>query len=121
MTESTDGPLDGIALQRLLDLGGADLLTQMIAIFEKNSPQRLSTARAGIDAGDLKAVEQAVHSLKSSAGNVGAMALMELAQSVEDAAEKDRQDGLSNLLDHLETELDRVLQALDNARREMVA
>lgn len=114
-----ENPLDPVALKRLLDLGGPDLVQKMVAIFLKNGPERMRTARAGFTAKDLKVVEQAVHSLKSSAGNVGAMALMELAQEAEDLAESGRGDHLEGLLDRLDAELDTVLSALGQALKEL--
>lgn len=82
--ESTEY-LDPGVIARLEKLG-AGFPRKLIALFLEHTPRRLDTALAGGRAGDWKAVEDAAHSLKSSAGNLGAVRLRELADRVEAAA-----------------------------------
>lgn len=77
--------LDPGVITRLEKLG-AGFPRKLIALFLEHTPRRLDTAMAGGRAGDWKAVEDAAHSLKSSAGNLGAVRLRELADRVEAAA-----------------------------------
>ena len=99
----SDPAMDGAAVERLHRVGGQKLVDQMIAIFLRNAPQRIATARQGQADGDPEAVERAVHSLRSSAGNVGAMQLQELAGKIESLAERKVWDGVFELLDELES------------------
>lgn len=98
-----DPCVDDAALAKLRDLGGPEFLVKLIDVFLKNVPERIGAARAGERAGDLEAVEQAAHALKSSAGNLGAARLRDLAARIEDLAEARGSEGLSALLDELET------------------
>ena len=107
-----NGCLDGAALERLHKLGGTELVQRMVEIFLENVPKRMADARDGFEAGDLEAVERGVHSMKSSAGNVGATTLMQLAETAEDLAEKRTSDGLGDRLAELESELSRVTTQL---------
>lgn len=97
--------VDDEVLQRLRDLGGQSLVRRLVALFEENVPARLEAAQSGLAAGDLAAVEQAVHSMKSSAGNVGAYELMDLAEAAEVEAEQGRGQRLPDLLVQIEAAL----------------
>ncbi len=105
-------PIDPAALERIHKIGGAKLVGKIIALFLENAPQRLEAARQGERSGDLAAVEQAVHSLKSSAGNVGATRLQELAATIEELAEKGEADPLPGLLVELEDALSGAVRCL---------
>ena len=92
MTDTTGASDDVIerfdpsALELLLRLGKAPFLVRMIDIFLSSSPERLRALSAGMEANDLKAVEVAAHSVKSSAGQLGGVALQQTAAQLEQAA-----------------------------------
>jgi HPt (histidine-containing phosphotransfer) domain-containing protein len=93
-------PLDPEAIARLRRLGGDSLAASLAALFLDLAPRRLAAARAALDADDADAVRRAAHSLKSSAGNVGAFVLLEAAGQLETAAEEGAgKTMLSSLLD----------------------
>ena len=94
--------IDPAALERLHKMGGEKLVGQIIGIFLENAPKRLQAARSGEETGDFKAIEQAVHSLRSSAGNLGADRIQELAGIIEELAEKEQGESIPGLLDELE-------------------
>lgn len=109
--------LDESAFARLHRIGGKELVGKMIDIFLKNAPQRIATARKGEKDGDLKVVEQAMHSLKSSAGNLGAVELQHLAAQIETLAEDGVWTGISQRLQAIEAAYERVAVRL-KARKE---
>lgn len=74
------------ALDRLREWGGEKLLLQMIRLFLENAEKRLTQIEAGFAGNDIEGVERGAHSLKSSAGNVGAVTVSRLAQQMEDHA-----------------------------------
>jgi HPt (histidine-containing phosphotransfer) domain-containing protein len=78
--------LDPAALERLRQIGGPDLVRQMLALFRDGTAQRLAETRAASDAGRADGVARAAHALVSSAGNVGATELMDRARALEAAA-----------------------------------
>lgn len=84
--------LDRNVISRLEKLG-TGFPRKLITLFLEHTPRRLDTAIAGGRAGDWKAVEDAAHSLKSSAGNLGAVRLRDLADRVENAAAAGRAGG----------------------------
>jgi len=105
-------PIDRSAIERLERLGGPDLVGRVAALFVELGRARMGAALDAVDAGDLASVERAAHSLKSSAGNVGARALAEVAGKVERLAEEGRGDAVPAAVAGMERELERALDAL---------
>lgn len=83
---SEDPVLDGVALDRLRSIGGGDLVRRMIELYLDGGPGRIRNVTEGAAAGDISAVERAAHSIKSSAGNLGAIRLQRTAEALEAAA-----------------------------------
>lgn len=103
------------ALQRLVRLGGLDLLDQMMALLLEAGPQRIAAARDAVAVGDMDGARRAAHSLKSSAGNLGLIRLQRLAQDVEARAGAGEEDAAAAGVGQLETvylESVRTLKAL---------
>jgi len=73
-------------LARLEKLGGPTFVRKMIGLFLEIVPQRLQAIEQGLARGDLAAVEQAAHALKSSAGNLGCAEAQELCERIEGLA-----------------------------------
>lgn len=74
--------LDQQAVERLTRMGGTDLLEQLIDLFLGKAPDNLQTLR---DVELLASTESklAAHSLVSTAGNLGATRLSQLAHDLE--------------------------------------
>ena len=85
MTEDAN-VIDPQAQARLEEWGGPKLLAQMLRLFLENAPIRLEQVRRGLAEGSLKDAERGVHSLKSSAANVGAVQVSRLAAQMESLA-----------------------------------
>lgn len=82
--------LDRAALDaiRALDDGGArGLLRQVMRLYLDSVPPLIAELRRAGAGGDLAAVRNAAHSLKSSSANVGATRLAEMCKAVERAAQ----------------------------------
>jgi HPt (histidine-containing phosphotransfer) domain-containing protein len=113
MPEAADPPVIDIrALDRLRKWGGEGLPTKMIEIFLDHSSERLEQIRDGVAEQDPRRAELGAHSLKSSAGNVGAHRLQALCQGAEMMAEAEDMSALAGLF----PELDR---AYSTAREEL--
>jgi HPt (histidine-containing phosphotransfer) domain-containing protein len=95
-------------LARLEELGGDSFVSEMIGLFLETTPQRLQAARDGLSAADLEAVEHAVHSLKSSAGNLGADEVQDLAGRLETLAAARSAEPIPALFQQLETAVARI-------------
>lgn len=111
---------DDTALDRLLDLGGPPLVLKMIDAYLGSSPQRVEMAGESMTAGDLKGVEQAAHSLKSSSANFGATTFVDLVAEIELLASKDQAGSrLDGLMGRLESEFGAVCRRLEEIRQEL--
>ena len=73
-------------LENLRIIGGPKLVRELIELFVRSAPERIAAARAGIENGDLGAVQRAMHSLKSSAGQLGVTAMQNACRRAEHAA-----------------------------------
>ena len=107
---------DAASLERLKRFGGGKLLSEMIALFIVAAPERISAARAGLDAGDANAAEMALHSLKSSSAQLGAMKMQRLSEAGERLARSGSLDGVESIVMDLESEFPRIQQWLERSR-----
>lgn len=111
---NTDPPdLDASALDRLQQWGGAKLLCQMIRLFLENGPTRLDQIRTGIQDESARDAERGAHSLKSSAANVGAVAVSRIAARMEDLAAHGDLAGMDALRPGLEAAMQRARERLE--------
>jgi CheY-like chemotaxis protein/HPt (histidine-containing phosphotransfer) domain-containing protein len=79
-------PVDPAALDHLSQLGGSQFVCEMIALFCEYTAKKLTEARTAHAAGNLEALQKAAHPVKSSAGNIGALQVQQLAERLEAAA-----------------------------------
>jgi HPt (histidine-containing phosphotransfer) domain-containing protein len=110
--------LDSAALDRLKRFGGGKLLREMIALFLAAAPERLAAARAGADADNASEMEMALHSLKSSAAQLGAMRMQRLSEEGELLARKGTTGTIGSLVTDLEEEFVRVRAWLNKTSEE---
>lgn len=78
--------IDLSVVQELLDLcddGDVALLGELVELFLRDAPARVTDILEGCDAGDLERVEKAAHALKGSAGNLGAIDVQAIAERLQ--------------------------------------
>ena len=96
--------LSAAVLDGLREVGGDDLVRDLMATFAENTPERLRSAEDAFAAGDLEGTAAALHSLRSASGTVGAGFLADLASRLERAArgqgDQDLAAGLKELRRH---------------------
>lgn len=107
---------DPAALERLQRFGGGKLLREMISLFMDAAPERISAARAGLNADDAHATEMALHSLKSSSAQLGALRMQRLSEQGEQIARTGSLEGVAALVSNLEAEYPAVQAWLERAR-----
>jgi HPt (histidine-containing phosphotransfer) domain-containing protein len=110
------GILDAEVLNDLRALGGEDepgLLTELIDIFLADAPKRLQEISTGLGANDLKTVERAAHTLKSSSANIGAIGLSKLCKEMEEIARERKLESMPSLL----TRSTRAMSEVESALR----
>lgn len=84
-----EGVLDREALARLEALGGDDepeLVLDLIELFLSDAHQRLAEMRLALHLHDHGAIARTAHTLKSSAGSMGAVLLSQICREVEELA-----------------------------------
>jgi HPt (histidine-containing phosphotransfer) domain-containing protein len=113
----TEPALDGTALARLERLGGAALVRQMIELYLTNGPERVQLLADGAASGDAERVQRAAHTMKSSAGNLGAVRLQHTADEIETLAAAGTID--HELVARLVQQFEQSVTELRNALEEM--
>jgi HPt (histidine-containing phosphotransfer) domain-containing protein len=85
---AVSGPpvLDEAALVRLRRIGGPDLVRRLIELYLSNVEDRIGMLTKGVAEGDASQVELVAHTMKSSAGNLGALRLQQTAEALEASA-----------------------------------
>lgn len=112
--------LDPAALERLDRLGGAVFVCRMIDLFLEYAGKKITEARAAQAAGDCAGVEKAVHPIKSSAGNIGACRVQQLAAQIEELAQQGRNEALAASMGELELAFAAVKPELEEKRRSLL-
>lgn len=91
--------IDDRALDRLRRQGGPVLVREIVKIFLEDAPVRLRDGRAGVAARNLDATRRAAHSLKSTAGALGAVELKSISDRIEQLAAGEDASAVAALLD----------------------
>ena len=122
-TENGSGLLhfDGNVHSKLVVLGGNAFLKKALQRFADRLPGRMESCREALDVNDYRSVHREAHSLKGSCGIVGATSMLELADQLESAAQREESsEALSEILGEIKrewessaAELQQVLNSLD--------
>ncbi len=107
--------LDANALDviRSISNGSNDLLQQVVGLFLESTPPLLHDIEAGLSRGELDRVRVAAHTLKSSAANLGAAVLSDMARRLELAARAGALGPDLPSFPELKDEFDAACRALD--------
>lgn len=108
--------LNQTTIENLKALGGDELLHELIDLFLEHSPGLLSNISNGQSTSDWDQVSRAAHSLKSSAGNIGAFQLQAVASNIEQAANKSDGPAINDSIIPLTPAYDAVSKALKQLR-----
>lgn len=100
------GVLD--SLRQLTPPGEPDVLAQVLHLFLEDAPLRIEKLRQAWGAGDATGVQRAAHSLKGSAGNLGANALLAVCRQIDEKARAGDLTGTERLTHALVLEFARV-------------
>jgi two-component system sensor histidine kinase/response regulator len=113
-----DDGLDESTLAGLRDLAsdsGPELLADLVAMFLRDAATRVQELREAVAAHDRARLRAVSHSLKGSAGNLGARRLAELAAAVEDQSADGALEGAAESVGRIEEELERLPAVLPAA------
>ena len=106
---------DQESLDRLKRFGGGKLLREMVVLYLAAAPERLDAARDALAAGNVKQVEDSLHSLKSSSAQLGAMRMRALCERGEATARAGSLEHVDKLMKALYEEFPRVRSWLEGA------
>jgi HPt (histidine-containing phosphotransfer) domain-containing protein len=106
---------DDAALERLKRFGGVKLLGEMISLFLSTAPVRIDAARTAVEARDANEAEMAMHSLKSSSAQLGALRMQRLCEQGEADSRRGDIDAVAQLVHDLEAEFPNVRRWLESA------
>jgi HPt (histidine-containing phosphotransfer) domain-containing protein len=95
-------------LRQLTPAGEPDVLAQVLNLFLDEVPQRMDRLRNAWAAGNIEEVHRAAHSLKGSAGNVGARRLYEVCNRLDEKGQSGDLSGVATLVDALGVEFGKV-------------
>lgn len=101
------------ALARLRRWGGEALVQRLGCVFLDEAGRRIAAARTGAAAGDAGEIRRAMHALRSSCGQLGAVAMQEVCEQIETAAVAGEVPRARRLLGPLEREFERYRRWLD--------
>jgi HPt (histidine-containing phosphotransfer) domain-containing protein len=95
-------------LRQLTPPGEPDVLKEVLQLFLEDVPVRVNRLRAAWTAGDATEVQRAAHSLKGSAGNIGARDMLAVCRLLDDRGKAGDLSGAGHLVDSLDHEFARV-------------
>jgi len=95
-------------LRSLTPPGEPDVLREVLTLFLAEVPPRLDRVRNAWTAGDIEGIHRAAHSLKGSAGNIGATALFAVCKELDEKSRSGDVGALGPLVDALGVEYERV-------------
>ncbi len=96
------------SLRQLTPPGEPDVLAEVLQLFVADVPARIERLRAAWQAGDAVAVQRAAHSLKGSAGNIGATQLLAVCGRLDEQGRSGDLSALAPLVASLDAEYGRV-------------
>jgi HPt (histidine-containing phosphotransfer) domain-containing protein len=106
------------SLRQLTPPGEPDVLNEVLTMFLAEFPRRMDKLRNGFSSGDIQEVQRSAHSLKGSAGNIGAHGLSAICRQLDELSKAGERDRLAPLIDALglefgkvESEIHRLMQA----------
>src|SRR5436189_5409958 len=107
--------IDSAAIDRLRKFGGDKLLGGMIELFVQNAPRQSAEAREALDCGDAAALRAALHGLKSSAGQLGALTVYRACVAGEELASRGDLSTCAQHLERIEADLPKACRQLEAA------
>lgn len=89
-----------------------ELYRDICEIFRDEGPELMRKLRESVDSGEITLAIRSAHSLKSSAANIGANELSELARQAEEAGNGEDTGKLRELLPRIGAQLNDVIDEL---------
>lgn len=101
-------------LRMLEEATGTTLLADLTRTFRDDTPKRVAGLRDALQKGDADALKRIAHSLRGSAGALGALQLFAAATELERAVDREPVGGWKPLVDAVDAHAARAIEALEN-------
>ena len=108
-------------LEKLRKIGGEKFVNEMFRLFLEHVPGKIAAVVAAASAGDFAVVGAAVHSVKSSAGNIGAEQVFDIARQIEMLKPSEVDKSLAPMIIELEDAFSILHKKIDLMREETKA
>jgi HPt (histidine-containing phosphotransfer) domain-containing protein len=95
-------------LRQLNMPGEPDVLSEVLRLFLDEVPPRIARLCNAWETGNIQELQRTAHSLKGSAGNVGAHGMAEVCKQLEGAGKSGSIDSAGQLIAALDVEFDKV-------------
>ncbi len=118
---SSTGIIDEKALGKIRALqqpDKEDLVSKIISLYLTSAPGLMSLIQRSLENGNLTALKESAHSLKSSSANVGAVAVAKLCKKLEASAREGKLEHSQGLVKELESQFQQARAALDQYAQE---
>ena len=96
------------SLRKLTPPGEPDVLTEVLKLFLEEAPPRIERLRNGWASGNIEEVARSAHSMKGSAGNIGAKRLYAVCSQLDEKGKSGDLSAVAPLVDALVAEFDKV-------------
>ncbi len=94
------------------------MLATVVKRFIKGLPDQIQKMKEAADINDADTIEAEAHKIKGGAANLLAMPLSRIAETIEDAAENSSLDGMSEYVDTLDVEFQKLKKYIEESRRD---
>ena|SRR5689334_4974185 len=95
-------------LRQLTAPGEPDVLVEVLKLFLDEVPPRIERLRNAWASGNIQEVHRAAHSLKGSAGNIGAQAMFDVCRQLDGMGKSGDPQAIGTLVDALGVEFGKV-------------
>ncbi|PYJ58632.1 MAG: hypothetical protein DME24_15475 [Verrucomicrobia bacterium] len=120
---NNEAVIDGSVLAGLRELqepGGPDAAVELIELFLRDTPVKIQSMQSAIARSDWLALQESAHSLKGSAGNLGARRLAKLCAELERLPKEGKLAEASDLFGRLNEEYGRVCFILEQEKEKPI-
>ncbi len=101
-------PVVVASLRQLTPPGEPDVLTEVLNLFLDEAPKRMERLRDAWQDRNTAELQRSAHSLKGSAGNIGARRMYDICKQLDERGKASDFSGAKHLIEALAGEFDRV-------------
>jgi HPt (histidine-containing phosphotransfer) domain-containing protein len=99
-------------LRQMAESGDAEIVQEVLTVFQTDTASRLKSLQAALATANTAQVRTQAHSIKGSAGQVGALGFAALCQRIEQEAARGSSEELAALVRELESSFAEVCRAI---------